>query len=60
MLPEEAIQEFKVLYKKRFGVELSDAEAKMKAEKLVRFYAVVLGDSSGRLKESDALLDNDD
>jgi len=27
MLPEKAIQEFKELYKKRFGKELSDQEA---------------------------------
>ena len=41
MLPPKAIQEFKELYKKRFGVELSDAEASFRANNLFKLYKVV-------------------
>ena len=44
MLPKEAIEEYKVLYKKRFGVELSDAEASFRANHLVDLYKAVLSD----------------
>jgi hypothetical protein len=40
MLPKEAIQEFKELYKKRYGVELSDQEASRRANNLVNLYKV--------------------
>lgn len=43
MLPKEAINEYKVLYKKRFGVDLSDAEASFRANNLVNLYRAVLG-----------------
>ena len=43
MLPKEAIDEYKVLYKKRFGVDLSDAEASFRANNLVSLYRAVLG-----------------
>lgn len=41
MLPKKAVQEFKILYKKRYGVELSDEEALFRANNLVDLYAVV-------------------
>jgi hypothetical protein len=41
MLPKNAIQEFKRLYKKRYGVDLSDEEASFRANNLVELYAVV-------------------
>jgi len=40
MLPEKAIQEFKELYKKRYGVELSDQEASDRANRLFNLYKV--------------------
>lgn len=40
MLPEKAIQEFKELYKKRFGKELSDQEASYRANNLFNLYKV--------------------
>jgi hypothetical protein len=43
MLPKEAIEEYKELYKKRFGVVLSDAEASFRANNLVNLYKAVLG-----------------
>ncbi len=43
MLPKEAIDEYKVMYKKRFGVDLSDAEASFRANNLVNLYRAVLG-----------------
>ncbi len=48
MLPKEAIAEYKELYKKRFGVVLSDAEASFRANNLVNLYKATLGaESSG-------------
>lgn len=37
-LPQEAIEEFKEIYKKEYKKELSDAEARESAENLVRFF----------------------
>lgn len=41
MLPKEAINEFKKLYKKIYGIDLNDAEAERRANNLVGFYAAV-------------------
>ena len=43
MLPKKAIEEYKELYKKRFGIVLSDAEASFSANNLVNLYKAVLG-----------------
>lgn len=43
MFLTEAIKEFKELYRKRFGVELSDKEASFRANNLVRLYQTVYG-----------------
>lgn len=54
MLPPEAIEEYKLLYKKRFGVELSDAEASFRANHLVDLYKAVLSDppaNASRIEE---------
>jgi hypothetical protein len=48
MLPQEAIAEYKELYRKRFGVVLSDAEAAFRATNLFTLYKAVLDvDTSG-------------
>lgn len=44
MLPQKAIQEFKIIYLKIFGVELSDEEATKKANNFVDLYKAVYGD----------------
>ncbi|MDA2925804.1 hypothetical protein MYX78_00995 [Acidobacteria bacterium AH-259-G07] len=41
MLPEETIIEFKRLYKKHYGVELSDQEAAFRATNLINLYQAV-------------------
>ncbi len=41
MLPPEAIQEFKELYRKHFGEEPTDQEAEQKAEKFLDLYRAV-------------------
>ncbi len=46
MLPPEAIAEYKALYKKRYGVDLSAAEASFRANNLVRLYGAVLGNQA--------------
>lgn len=43
MLPSEAIEEYKKLYQRRFGVVLSDTEASFRANNLVNFYKATLG-----------------
>ena len=40
MLPQEAIQEFKELYEKRYGVKLSDEEATLRANNLFKLYKI--------------------
>lgn len=45
MLPEEAIKEFKLAYKKKFGIDLSDEEARRRAQNLVNLYKAVYGGS---------------
>ena len=47
-LPPQAIQQFKELYSKRFGEELSDAEAQRRAQRFFSLYKVVF--SPPRLK----------
>lgn len=41
MISNERVQEFKMLYKNRFGKELCDAEAREKASALVRFLKII-------------------
>lgn len=41
MLPKEAIEEFKEIYKKLYGEELSDEEASKRANNLVNLYKAV-------------------
>lgn len=43
LLPKEAIEEFKKLFKKRFKEELTDEEAYRKATKLIDLFEVVYG-----------------
>ncbi len=41
MLPKEAIEEYKKLYKKHFDVVLNDTEASFRANNLVNLYKAV-------------------
>jgi len=41
MLSKEAINEFKELYQKRFGIKLSKEETEEKATSLLRLYSAV-------------------
>jgi hypothetical protein len=41
MLPQKAIDQFKELYKKRFGIELDDKEAEFRANNLINLYKAV-------------------
>lgn len=40
MLSQEAIEEFKELYEKRYGVKLSDEEASLRANNLFKLYKI--------------------
>ena len=42
MLQKEAIEEYKKLYEKCFGIVLTDAEASFRANNLVNLYKAVL------------------
>jgi len=53
MLPKEAIEEFKRLYKEHFKVDLSDEEASRRANNLVNLYGAVYGDSLGTTAKSE-------
>ena len=53
MLPKEAIEEYKILYQKRFGVILTDAEASFRANNLVKLYRAVLGSEPLEIKPMD-------
>jgi hypothetical protein len=48
-LPKEAIEEFKKLYAKHYGVKLSDEEASRRARNLVDLFAAVYGDNSNMI-----------
>ncbi len=52
MLPKEAIEEYKRLYKKRFGVVLSDTEASFRANNLLKLYKAVLGSESLKITQT--------
>lgn len=57
MLPQEAIDEYKIIFKKKFGVELSDEEASLRANNLVNLYKAVLG--TARTKSNNLTNDED-
>jgi len=42
LLPKEAIEEFKQIYRQEFGIDLNDEEAARRANNLVAFYGAVL------------------
>ena len=50
MLPKRAIEEFKKIYKKSYGVELSGEEATDKANRLVNLYKAVYSDEVWKLQ----------
>ena len=49
MLPQKAIEEFRRIYKKSYGVELSNEEAADKANRLVNLYKAVYSDEVWKL-----------
>ncbi|MCX6718360.1 MAG: hypothetical protein NTY81_02020 [Candidatus Staskawiczbacteria bacterium] len=50
MLPKEAIEEFKKLYAKNYGIELLDEEATRRANNFVGLYEAVYGDDKRLIK----------
>jgi len=44
MIPKEAVEEFKKLYFKNYGIELSEEEATRRANNFVGLYEAVYGD----------------
>ena len=52
MLPKNAIEEFKKIYKKSYGVELSDEDATNKANRLVNLYKAVYSDEKWSLPKN--------
>jgi hypothetical protein len=60
MLSKEAIEEFKELYKARYGVLLNDDEAAFRANNLVNLYKHVYGDTSDTGTNSRGNTDSND
>jgi len=52
MLPQKAIEEFKKIYQKSYGVELSDEVAADKANRLVNLYKAVYSDEKWTLPKN--------
>jgi hypothetical protein len=50
MLPEQAIDEYIEIYRKKFGITLSREEAVFRATHLVNLYKAVLGPASNEVK----------
>ena len=48
-LPPQAITQFKELYRKRFGEDLSDAEAQRRAQRFFSLYKAVFGPSRSKV-----------
>ena len=46
LLPKKAIEEFKELYRKQFGIEINDVEASKKANQIIGLYKAVYGNFS--------------
>jgi len=42
MLSDKAVQEFKNIFKKEYGQELTDAEAREQGERLVKFFEILI------------------
>jgi hypothetical protein len=42
MLSDKAIQEFKDIFKKEYGQDLTDAEAREQGERLVKFFEILI------------------
>ena len=52
MLPEQAIDEYIKIYRKKFGITLSKQEASFRANHLVNLYKAVLGpEASGEVQK---------
>ena len=55
MLSKQAIEEFRVIYLKEYGVELPYAEALRQASSLIRLYKTVLPVVSSKLPQGQEL-----
>lgn len=49
MLSKQAIEEYKILYKKQYGIILDDTEASFRANNLINLYKFVLESESSKL-----------
>lgn len=54
LLPKEAVEEFKKLFKKRFKEDLTDEEAYRRATKLLDLFKVVYGSKTKNHKNEKA------
>ena len=53
MLPKEAIEEFKKLYLRKYGIRLTDAEASFRANNLFSLYEAVYGEPDTSLIQTE-------
>lgn len=54
MLPQKAIEEYKKIYKKLYGKELSNEETGRRANNLVDLYRAVYGNNSKMTKTNES------
>ena len=57
-LSSDDIVEFKAIYHKEYGVELSDAEAEEKAQHLLRLFRAIMSGLSRKSKHSSTIKPN--
>ena len=50
MLSQKEVEEFKKLYTKHYGVELSNKEAVLQANRLIAFFRAVYKNNSNQIK----------
>ena len=56
MLPKQAVDEYKKIYKKEFNKDLSDEKASKQANDLIRLFAILV--QSSNIVRSDGLTKN--
>ena len=57
-LSAEDIEEFKTIYRKEYGVELSDSDAEEQAQRLLRFFKAIMRAVSNQQERSSVTCDD--
>ena len=52
MLSDKVVQEYKKIFKEKYGQDLTDAEAREQGERLVKFFEILIGIDRRTLNKS--------